>query len=285
MRRATFLAGILLALSLGTASASSITINVYPALAPNAFGSPSYPAWQTNTVSAMMNNGASTGTVGTPSYFEQNSNVTTSEVVVTGFPSWLGEVDPGTSFGAGYTSELGNRMTFPVWVNGGGEQFSISQMGFEATSSDPFNGLGFAFAPGNYNYSAGYVGLDYVDGVKGNGNDVLVTGGANTKLVNELFGRGSGNSFAAYCPLCNFTDQQTAINNVAAYPGEDFSFTGLYYILSGTNRIVEGSGTFNVDGTPGAAPVPEPASLVLLGTGILATVARRRKKTQVVEQL
>ena len=106
--------------------------------------------------------------------------------------------DPAAAFGAGYGAEEGNRMHFGLLVLGNGTQFSISELSFAATSTDPGNALAFGYA-GGYGYSTGYVGLNYgPDGIKGTADDFLVTSGPNTQLVDELYGRGSGNSFAAY---------------------------------------------------------------------------------------
>lgn len=92
--------------------------------------------------------------------------------------------------------------------------------------------------------------------------------------MNELFGRGSGNSFAAYCPGCSLADQQAAINDVAAYPGSDFTFTGTYYLEENTRRLAEGSAVLAV------TPVPEPASMLLLATGLVGTVRAARKSRE-----
>ncbi len=246
---------------------ADIVVSVVPWLAPNAFGSPSWSAAQSNAVTGMMNGGVATGSG--PSAFVPNSSVTASQVIVTGFPSWMGKVDPGTAFGPAYANELGNRMTFAVSVVGTGETFSISQLAFNATSSDPFNGLGFGFAAGGYNYGPGYVGVLYgIDGKLGGGDDTLITGGLNTQLVNAIFGRGSGNSYAAYCPGCSLADQQAALDAAAAGSGAPFTFTGTY-----TLDRASGSGTFQV------AAVPEPSTwaLMLLGFAGLGVMAYRRR--------
>lgn len=260
------------ALFLGIAlapSAGAIQITVVPWLAPNAYGSPSFAAAQANAVQAMYLGVTSFGTAGTPAYFQARSNVTTAENVVTGFNSWLGQADPGTVFGPAFAGELGNRMTFALRVDGDGSQFSISQMSFSAVSTDaPYNALNFSFAAGGYNYGPGYQGvLKGSDLTLWTADDIFVTAGPNAQLVDGLVGRGSGNSFAAYCPGCSLADQQAAINDVASYPGFDFTFTGTYMI--GTDFR---SGTFNI------SAVPEPASLALLGLGLAGLGFSRRKK-------
>ncbi len=205
--------GIALAPSAGAAS-----IEVVPWLAPNAFGSPSFPTAQSNAVQAMYLGVSSFGTPGTPGYFQARSNVTTAEAVVTGFNSWLGKADPGTVFGSAFANELGNRMTFALRVDGGGTQFSISQMSFSMVSTDnPYNALNYSYAAGAYNYSAGFEGvLAGADGILWTADDTFVTSGSNAQLVDGLVGRGTGNSFAAYCTSCSLADQQTQIDNTAA---------------------------------------------------------------------
>jgi hypothetical protein len=145
-------------------------------------------------------------------------------------------------------------MTFAVAINGRGTQISISQLSFFATSTDPGNALAFAFLTGTYNYGTGYMGvLKGADGNLGTGDDIFVTSGDNTQLVDAIYGRGSGNSFAAYCPGCSISQQQAAID--AATPGSPYQFTGTYHLGDAT-----GSATFNV----GASPVPGP----IVGAGL-----------------
>jgi hypothetical protein len=247
---------------------ADIVINVVPWLAPNAFGSPSWSQAQTNAMQGMMNGGVATGTG--PSAFVPQSNLTAPQGIVTGFPSWLGKVDSGTVFGPAYASEGGNRMMFGLGIVGsGGTQFSISQLSFNAISSDPTNGLGFGFLIGEYDYGAGYVGVRYGDnGVLGGGDDTFITSGANTQFVDAIFGRGSGNSYPVYCPGCTLAQQQAAIDDAAAYPGYDFTFTGTYS-LDG----VTGSGTFNVS----AVPEPSTWAMLLMGFAGVGFMAYRRK--------
>jgi len=285
MKRSSFLPAILgaaLAFGMTISARAETLIQVTPWLAPNVYGSPSFPGAEANAVQGLYQGLTSFGTPGTPTYFKaQTTPVTSNQVIVTGFPSWLGQVDPGTVFGPGFASELGNRMHFGLSAIGSdGQQFSISQMSFNAVSTDPFNALNFGFAASAYNYGTGYMGVLYGgDNALGGGDDTFITGGLNTQLVDAIFGRGSGNSFAAYCPalplLCTLVEQQAALDDAAAYPGGPFKFTGTYTI-----GAYSGSGTFDIN------PVPIPGAALLFGSALAGlaglSALRRRKKSEVL---
>ena len=261
-RKTKFLPAAALLLGMTTA-ASAATIDVTPWVAPNVFGSPSYLAAEANAIAALHQGLNSFGAAG-PTQFNAQSNVTASEVVVTGFNSWRGQTAPG----APYQFELGNRMLFGLRIDGQGSQFSISQLSFAATSSDPFNALAFGFAqartitaPVTKASSRG------TDNQLFTSDDIFVTSGANTQLVDGLVGRGSGSSFAAYCPGCTVAQQQAALDAVAAYPGSAFTFTGVYTLGAAT-----GDDTFHI------SAVPETSTwvMMILGFAGMGIMARRR---------
>lgn len=273
MRKFPFAIAGILAIALSPAQA--VQIDVIPWLAPNGWGSPSFNGAEANAVQAMYQGLTSYGTPGTPTYFQAQSNVTSAEAIVTGFPSWLGRTDPGAVFGPAFAGELGNRMTFALRIDGQNSQFSISQLSLSTSSSDPSNLLAWNWAAGTYNYGPGYLGvLKGSDGKLGTADDIFITSGPNTTLVDALFGRGSGNSFDAYCPSCSLADQQTALLAAAAYPGSAFTFTGTYQLANSDGIFASGSGTFQVSETPLPAALP----LFAGGLGVMGVLGWGRRK-------
>lgn len=269
-RKTGFLSAATLLLGMVT-SAGAITIDVTPWVAPNVFGSPSYALAESNAIYALYHGLNSYGAVG-PTQYNAQSNVTAPEVIVTGFNSWRGVAAPG----APYQSELGNRMLFGLVIDGQGSQFSISQLSFAATSSDPGNLLNFGFGQNSYNYGAGYQGiLKGQDGLLFTNDDIFINSGLNTQLVDGLVGRGSGNSQDAYCVGCTPAQQQAALDAAAASFGTAaFTFTGVYTL-----------GDFTGDDTFHISAVPETSTWVMMilgfaGMGIMAQRRARKFKME-----
>jgi hypothetical protein len=260
-------------LALTPTVAPAATIIVATSLAPNAFGSPSYAGYVQNAISALHDSVTFRGDPNSPTYYRAQSGVTAAQAIVTGFPSWNGLADPGSVFGPAYANELGRRMHFGVRINGDGTQFSISQLAFSATSNDAENALGFGFGAGSFGYSLDYQGvLKGMDGVLFTSDDIFVTSGDSSQLVDGLVGRGPGNSFAAYCAGCTIEQQQAAIDEVANDPNYPTLFTGMYTLGNST-----GNGSFVI--STAAAAVPEPASwaMMISGFGLVGGAMRSRK--------
>lgn len=258
-------------------STQAVTISVIPASAPNSFGSPSYAAWEANAISALHSGSATAGVAGTPTYYSQApGTMNVSDNIVTGFPSWKSQADPATVFGPGFASELGNRLLFGLKIDGQGTQFSISQLSFVGDSTDPDDSLDFAFGQGSYNYGSGYVGVLFgADQAWGGGDDIFITSGPSTQLVDGLIGRGSGNAWAVYDTDTGAT-RQDKINNALANPdfANEFFFTGTY-TLSLQSGDVTGSASVKFNGVPDAGAS---ALLIALSAGALGLFQRRNKR-------
>ncbi len=258
---------------------STPSIAVFPSLAPNAFGSPSFPQWESNVITALEQGQPSQGSPTQPTYYQQIPNGAIIQPwVATEFPSWMLKANPSAAFGPAFAGELGNRLYFNLHIVGNGMQFSISQLSLIATSSDSGNVLGFTVPAGTYQYNSGYVGLNYgPDGMKGTSDDFFINSGANTQLIDELFGRGSGNAPAASNSDPGATDQEKIDLVVAGLP-TPFTFTGEYTLT--TDGTSTGSAFVQVVG------VPEPATVVMTGLGAVGLAAgcysyRRRRRRRV----
>ena len=237
-----------------TPAGGGITTTVFPALAPNRWGSPSWNDWASNAVTAILNGLSAYGDPSLPSYYRQISGaVPVTNNLVTSFPSWMGVVDPGNIFGPNFAYESGNRMTFGMDVKGGTNLISISQLSFVMASTDPGNTLDWSYSPIPYSYSGlntGSANPVYLGIIYGpDGQNIYVTNGPPTQLVNEIVTCGSGN---AWWPDGTSADslatQQSNIFQCATEIGAQlFFFTGTYTIagMSATNSV-----TFN--------PVPPP---------------------------
>ena len=174
------------------------------------------PAAEANAIHALYHGLNSYGAAG-PTQFNAQSNVTASEVIVTGFNSWRGVAGPG----ALYQNEFGNRMHFGLVINGARIAILDFAIVIRYDQQRSVQRLWrWNWAQGSYNYGAGYQGiLKGQDDMLFTGDDIFVTSGLNTQLVDGLVGRGSGSSYDAYCPGCTVAQQQAALNAVAAYPG------------------------------------------------------------------
>ncbi len=276
MNRVTTIVAATAALA-GTAFGGPVTINVYPAAAPNAFGSPNWNAWVGNALHAIENNLSTFGTPGTPAYYQRiTSPIDPRENFVTSYPSWRGYANPGVVWGPAFASELGNRVHFGLHILGNGTQFSISQLSLVMASTDTGNTLGYTFGLGAYQYDNGYVGINYgPDGLKGTFDDVIITSGPNTQLIDELIGRGSGIAWwpggGDPDPANPLLGQQGAIEAARNNLGQSlpFDFTGTYTLhLPGGDVI--GSGTVHF--------IPSPSSLALLAAA--GMIASRRRQAR-----
>ncbi len=268
----------LLALVLALASHAQVTIDVFPTLAPNSYGSPSFAAWTDNAFAALYGGSIVPGDAGTPSYFSvAPATLEATDVFVTSFPSWRGFAEPGTVFGPAFANELGNRLHFAFVADGHGRQFALSQLSFAFGTTDPAHTLDFTFAAGDYNYSASYVGILFgADNQLGGGDDFFVTSGANTQLVDAVIGRGSGNAWWPVHTVGDGLSDQEVIDLTAAalLPSLSTRVTATYTLDFGDGDTVAGQAAVTI--------IPEPSTYALLLGGAAAAVVfwrRRRRAT------
>ncbi len=248
----------------GPVLSGGITISVFPALAPNRWGSPSWNAWASNAVTAILNGDSSYGDPSSPTFYQQITNaVPVTNNLVTSFPSWMGVADPGSVFGPAFAQESGNRLTFGMDIKGGTNLISIAQLSFIMASTDSGSTLDWTYSPIPYSYSGlntgganpVYLGIIYGP----NGQNTYVTNGPPTQLVNEIVTCGSGN---AWWPDGTSADsiatQQSNIVACATQIGpQSFFFTGTYAIdgISGTNAVTFNPVVTNTPPSPSGSPM------------------------------
>lgn len=250
---------------------SSITLDVRPSSAPNAFGSPSWNGYAANALNALQNGLTTLGDRNTDptgyTAFPNGSFISPGDMMVTSYSSWRGIANQASPF----SSELGNRLHFGLHAYGDGTQeFTLADVAFNMTSSDGI--LDFAGnLAGTFLDGINRIGVNWgPDNAPGGGDDIVYNSGEDdTVLLDELMYRGIGNAFwpggGDPDPSNPLLGQQGAIDDVEAYFAQQypFQFATTYTILTYT-----GSGNVQVTPTPGA--------LALLGLGGLIVGRRRR---------
>jgi hypothetical protein len=246
-----------LALSLRLTASAAITLDVVASSAPNVFGSPSWAGYTANALNSLQNGLGNIGSRATdPTAYEiAGPTIQPGDVMVTSFNSWMGVAGPLAS---PFNRELGNRIHFGLHAYGS-TQFRLQDLTFSMSSSDSGNTLGFAgdFLGFDYNGTTRF-GVDWVDGIRGNGNDIVYTSGNGATLVNELVYVGVGNAFwPGYGdpygpdPANPIGGAQAAMDDTVNYILANAPFT-----ITGSYSILENSGSDSV------TVVPEPTTVI-----------------------
>src|SRR5581483_10438616 len=169
-------------LTLVPAFADSVTVTVYPSIAPNIYGSPSWAGYLANAMTSLEAGSGPTGNPATdPTAYYTVNQIWANANVATDFPSWGGNASPTGAF----ANELGNRLHFGLVIQGHGTQFSLSNLAFAMHSDDPNDIFGWVDSFNSSDvYSATRVG--YITGTG------FVTSGSATQLVDALYYVGVG---------------------------------------------------------------------------------------------
>lgn len=162
---------------------------------------------------------------------------------------------------APYDNEHGNRPHPLLLIDGQGTKISLSMLSFVMASGDPANTLGWAdnFAHPTDDDDALRWGLDAA------GNVLYNAGESSTVLVDKIALVGPGNAF--FGTLLTTQEVTDDVSHNVPWVRWDFEMTG-----------VNGQPLAQTSLEIPVAPIPEPATMVLLGTGMLFLGRQIRRK-------
>lgn len=260
----------------GSANAG-VTVNVYPAYAPNGNKSASWGEYTDNAIAGLIAGGVDTGAGDrdtNPAKYELVTGVVDpAEMVFTPeFKSWRGQADPTAAFvsNAAVNGEYGNRIHFGAHIAGtDGMQFALQDVKWSLDSDDADDFFDQSGDLSTRDYGNGRIGIDFVDGIKGNGDDIVYDAGQDgSLLVDELYYVGVGEGFLSENQAA-LTDQADIDLTLAAiFAGCD----GCEVHLTGSYMVGDDSGSGRI-----TLFVPEPSSIALVVLGLLGMLNVRRK--------
>jgi hypothetical protein len=270
----TVLIVMAICVSINNIGFGNIMIDVQASSAPNAYGSPSWSGYLSNSLYALENGLSSYGpsrSTDPTGYEAAPAIIGPGEIAVTSFNSWRGQVNPAAPF----NNEHGNRIHFGLHAYGDGSiQFTLEDLSFDMHSSDPGDTLAWG---GNF-VGLGYNGARYginwgADRAKGGGDDIVYTTGNGTTLVDEIVYVGAGNAWwpgygGSYGP-----DPANPIGGAQAAMDDFFA-----WVNSESSILVDMTYTIgNYTGSDSVTVVPVPAAVILgvLGMGVAGIKLRK----------
>ncbi len=276
MRR-VFVLALAFAMVVPHGSRAGVLLDVFASSAPNVFGSPSWAGYLSNAMTGLaqgLSNVGGTRDADPTAYERLGSSFEAGDAMVTSFSSWHGVAGDAAPF----DSERGNRLHFGLLAQGtGGTQFSLSDVGYEVASSDPWNALGYSGTlAGTTLNGTTRIGVLYgANGVfdGGLGDDILLNSDeSDAVLVDALIYVGVGNAF--WPQPAEGETQQEAIDGVAAFYDQYVDWISGTYTVS----TVEGDflGSAQLDN---ANFVSEPMSGAAFALALSALYWMRRRRS------
>lgn len=228
---------------------TSISIEVYPAFAPNGQLSPNWDTYVGNALGAIELGVSNVGdrSVSPAAYEQVSGPVTPLDMIYTNYNSWHATASPAPAFagfGPNFSNEFGNRIHFGLHIDtDGSRSFALQDLSWALDSNDNTDYFDQDGDFSTANYSPTRIGIDYVDGIKGNGNDVIYDGGQSGALaVNELIYVGVGDGFFSQEPgsLNDQADINATLTDLVDCAPCSFDLAGIYTLknpLGGTPLI------------------------------------------------
>jgi len=229
---------LVLASAVGDASSKLTTVTIYPTPGPNT-SSPNYIQWRNNLIHFLETGVGNSQERSEPTNVTFPNMVDVGDILVSTNPItlWRGQLNPQQPF----NNELGNYVYFALKIISA-TPFNLNGVSWNQRDTPAYI-TPFVGQMTNVSYSASVVGVSYgPDGIKGTADDVIITSGSSTQLVNELYYRGVGTSF--------YGNSQTQIQNVRNH----ISSISPYYHLC----------TWTVTGTNGSLLATSSSSILVL---------------------
>lgn len=272
-------------------SAMSVSVSAQPsitvgrALGPNSFGS--WSDWGQNVLTAFTsgNLSISVGSSSLPTYYEEAPEMISANSILSSqnFGMWDGTLLSVGSFGPAFSSQNGNNLFFPFFIDGNGTSISLSQLTRSLSAVNPggtsaFQGFNIPSA-----YTATNIGIlfgtDGQFGGAGDAADTFLISGASTQVVDAIFSIGMNarllvSGGASGSDSATIAANQALVDAVMAGNANLESITATY-ALTGAWGVVSASETQLF-----GQPIPEPSTYALCA-GMLALVLAMiwRKRT------